>query len=275
MPRRPLVACDLLDPRPEGAAAERPISGAVNIPLTELAGRVHELPARDVVVTVVGPPELAGQAVEWLNANGRRGVVSSEFAYADGLAPAEVGCLWRPNAFLEEMLPQLEPGRALDVACGTGRDAVFAASLGWHVTAVDVLPDALQLGAGLARHCAPAIVPVDWRVADLERGAPPTFEHPFDLIMCFRYLHRPLFELFAQWLCPGGNLICETFTATHRERYGRPAADAHLLQTDELPTLLAGLTIRHCSEGWRESARDWKSTARPVHTSRCWAVKPE
>ena len=52
---------------------------------------------------------------------------------------AEVENLWavRPNRFLVAEAEPLEPGRALDLACGEGQNAVWLASLGWDVTGVD------------------------------------------------------------------------------------------------------------------------------------------
>jgi SAM-dependent methyltransferase len=164
---------------------------------------------------------------------------------------------------LAEVLPQLPPGRALDLACGCGREAVFMAACGWKVTAVDVLPDAMERAADLARRCAPAVSPIDWRQVDLEADLPP-MGGPFDLMVAFRYLHRPLFRRVPEWLRPGGSLVYETFTTTHRERHGRPAADQSVLRPGELPGLLAGLEVRHHSEAWR--GHD--------HTARVWAVKP-
>jgi hypothetical protein len=60
-------------------------------------------------------------------------------------------------------------------------------------------------------------------------------------------------------------VLCETFTATHRERYGKPARAAHVLAPGELPRLLARFEIRHHSEAWRGRA----------HTARAWAVLPQ
>jgi tellurite methyltransferase len=162
------------------------------------------------------------------------------------------------------VLPELRPGRALDLACGSGRDAVFMAACGWSVTGVDVLPDALDRARDLARRCATAIEPIDWRQVDLEQGGePPMPESCFDLIVGFRYLYRPLFAHFAAWLKPGGSVVYETFTTLHRERHGRPASDDHVLQPGELPGLLSGFEIRHFSEAWRGTA----------HTARIWAAR--
>jgi SAM-dependent methyltransferase len=263
MPSIALVEWHLLDPRPAGEAAAQPIADAVNIPLAELPDRTHELPPRGEEVPVIGPRALAEQAVACLTRNGRRAVVQPDFHYSAASDPTRIGRLWRPNPFLAEVLPQLTPGRALDLACGCGREAVFMAACGWNVTAVDVLPDALERGRDLARRCAPALEPIEWRQVDLEANLPALGE-PCDLIVAFRYLHRPLLGHLPGWLRPAGSLVCETFTTTHRERHGRPEADRHVLQPGELPGLLAGLGVRHYSEAWRGSD----------HTARVWAVKP-
>lgn len=263
MPRPALVLCRFLDPRPAAEAAARPIDDAVNIPFGELAGRTHELPPRGEVIPVVGPPALAEQVVSWLVARERRAVARHEFRHVSPSDVLDVGRLWRPNAFLAEVLPQLPPRSALDLACGTGRDAVFLAARGWTVTAADVLPDALERARGLAERCTAAVGPLTWRQMDLEReDSPPTFAERFDLIVGFRYLHRPLFGRLRDWLNPGGSLIWETFTTEHRARYGRPAADAHVLQLNELPRLLTGFRARRYSEAWHGRA----------HTARVWAT---
>jgi len=192
MLRPPLVECRFLDPRPAAEAARAPIVGAVNMPRSELPARTHELPPRDELIRVVGPPEFAEPAVAWLTSAGRRAAVESAFEYAPPADARLVGRLWRPTAFLAEVCARLSPGRALELACGTGRDAVYLAACGWQVLAVDVLPDALERGQMLAQRCAPALAPVEWRQADLERGV---LKLPagFDLVVAVRYLHRPLF----------------------------------------------------------------------------------
>ena len=258
-----LVQRHLLDPLEAEQAAAAPIADAVNIPLSELPGRTHELPPREEVIRVAATPELAERTVSWLTNNGRHAAVQAEFEPAVGSDTSEVGRLWQPNAFLVDVLGHLPPAAALDLACGTGRDAVHMASRGWDVTAVDILPDALERARDLARRCAPAIRPVDWRVVDLEHD-PPAPGQRFDLIVGFRYLHRPLFRRLADWLNPAGSVVYETFTTVHRERYGKPARPSHALEPNELPGLLKGLEIVDHSEGWRGA----------VHTARVWARVP-
>lgn len=69
-----------------------------------------------------------------------------EGRYQSGAHPAGTD----PSPFLAECVTLLRPGRALDVAAGAGRNAVFLAAKGWHVTAVDISATALQKAAALA-----------------------------------------------------------------------------------------------------------------------------
>lgn len=259
-----LVRRRLLDPREAGDAARQPLADAVNIPFSELPSRVHELPPRDQETGVVGPAPLARAVVAWLAANGRRGVVIESFKPLRAADASESGHLWEPNALLREVLPQLPCGAALELACGTGREAIFTSSCGWDVTAVDALPDALARARELAARHAAALRPIHWLERDLEAETP-EFGSRFDLITVFRYLHRPLLPRLRDWLRPGGSVLYETFTTVHRQRYGRPSRDAHVLLPGELPRLLTGLEIREHREGWH----GW------AHTARVWAVLPE
>jgi len=251
-----------LDPREAGEAAAQPVADAVNIPFSELLDRLHELPPRADEVGVVGPAPLADEVVAWLLAVGRRARRVDDWSPAPAAPGSELGRLWEPTAFLAEMLPRLTTGTALDLACGTGRDAIYLASCGWDVTAVDVLPDALERAQRLAARYAPVLEPIRWEQMDLEQ-APPQFDRRFDLIIVFRYLNRPLLGRLHAWLRPGGSVLCETFTTLHRRRHGKPVREAHVLLPGELPGLLAGLEIRHFSEAWRGR----------LHTARAWAVR--
>ena len=59
---------------------------------------------------------------------------------------AATGMVWStgPNQFVERELQELPPGRALDLACGEGRNARWLAKRGWQVTAVDFSPVAIE-----------------------------------------------------------------------------------------------------------------------------------
>ncbi len=265
MPRASLVLRRRLDPRPAGLAAAAPLADSVNIPLEELPARAHELPPRHETVRVAAAPPLADRTLRRLADHGRRGEIDLDRSPAAPSEAASVGRLWRPHAWLEELAPRLGCGRALDLACGVGREAVYLASLGWHVVGVDVLPDALDRARALAARCRAAIEPIEWVVANLvgDAGfAPPG--PPYDLVVGFRFLHRPLLARLTDWLRPGGYLVWETFTTLHRQRHGRPARDADVLNSGELPELVGGLVVQAFGEDWQGEA----------HTARLWARRP-
>ena len=199
-----LVNRRLLDPREAEQAAADPTAGAVNIPFSELPHRVHELPPRERELGIVGPEHLAREVIAWLTSVDRVGLAVEVPTPRDRPSGSEIGYLWRPNAFLCEVLPRLPRGMALELACGTGRDAIFMSSWGWDVTAADVLSDAISRAKEMADRYAPALRPIHWIELDLETGTP-RFERHFDLITVFRYLHRPLFARLREWLRPGGS----------------------------------------------------------------------
>ncbi|GAA2726791.1 class I SAM-dependent methyltransferase [Actinocorallia aurantiaca] len=112
--------------------------------------------------------------------------------------------LWsvEPNRFVAEELAGLAPGRALDLACGEGRNALWLASLGWRVRAVDFSPVAVARAKELDPEGA-----VAWEVADLTAYSFPSAEEDLVLVS---YLHlppaqmRPLLHDAARALAPGG-----------------------------------------------------------------------
>lgn len=107
-----------------------------------------------------------------------------------------------PEPLLFEAVETLPSGRALDLACGPGRNALYLAGLGWQVTAVDRSPAAIavlrQRGAGLG---------IDIRQADLERGEFTIPPESFDLICDTLYLQRDLIPSIRAGLRPGGLFI--------------------------------------------------------------------
>ncbi|WP_448620794.1 class I SAM-dependent methyltransferase [Geodermatophilus sp. URMC 65] len=110
-----------------------------------------------------------------------------------------------PNALVAELLRDLPPGAAVDLAAGEGRHALWLAGLGWRVTAVDF--SATGLARGRSR---PGADRVTWVTADvLEWDTPPG---SLDLVLV-AYLHLPEAETTALlrravgWLRPGGRLL--------------------------------------------------------------------
>jgi SAM-dependent methyltransferase len=148
---------------------------------------------------------------------------------------------------LDALLPRR--GRALDVAGGAGRHALWLARRGLAVTLTDVSDLALSRAAAVARAEGLALetLEVDLEAAPLPAG-------PFDVVLCTYFLHRPLFAAFPAVLSPGGLLVFAHATRTNLERNPRPGP-AHLLDDGELPTLLRGLEVVRYEEGWFDEGR--------------------
>lgn len=138
-----------------------------------------------------------------------------------------------PDPFLMQLqeYSQLWPlhGRALDVACGAGRNAVWLAQKGWAVTACDISMEGLRKTRELARHHG---LRLDLFCQDLD--APPLVVNHFDLIICFFFLDRKLFPLLKAALRPRGLIVCKTYTVDQQQFAGRPRHKMHLLEPQEL-----------------------------------------
>ena len=112
-----------------------------------------------------------------------------------------------PNRFLAAAVADFEPGQALDLAAGQGRNAVWLAERGWSVTAVEWSSVAVDHGQRLAEHRG---VSVDWILADLRQWTPPP--QTFDLVVV-TYLHPSQAERAGLWraaaeaVAAGGHLV--------------------------------------------------------------------
>jgi tellurite methyltransferase len=135
-----------------------------------------------------------------------------------------------PTPLLVEIAEKLKPGRALDLACGTGRNAIWLAEHGWKVTAVDR---------------SPVTIPsVETYVADLEKHEFPIEKAAWDLIAVCYYLQRDLFEPVKRGVRPGGValVIVHMFEPGHEQ-------SRFSLQPGELAQYFEGWEILHYYEG--------------------------
>jgi tellurite methyltransferase len=157
-----------------------------------------------------------------------------------------------PASIVSEWLPLLPLGAALDLACGTGRHALFLAARGQFVNAVDWSGAALDILENRARRAKIHISRAD----DTSGAESPTngirliqanledIKLPdglFSLILCLQYLQRSLFPQMAAALRPGGVLVFETFTRAQLNYSGGPHHPAYLLESGELRTAFPGL----------------------------------
>jgi len=174
-----------------------------------------------------------------------------EERYRTGSFPAGTD----PAPFLCEVLPLLPPGRALDLATGTGRNAVFLAAHGWRVTGIDSSRTALEKAAALGQQHGVAVhsagephressskLPGLWLLeADLERY--PHRAAQLDLVVCFYYLQRSLFPAIQRALRPGGMIVFETYTVEHLAFDKGPRNPEHLLCPGELRDAFSNLEL--------------------------------
>lgn len=137
--------------------------------------------------------------------------------------------------------PRAAGSRALDLACGVGRNALYLADLGYRVDAWDVSDAALtRLRSEIARRAAegsaPTVEPrrVDLDAAELAPGS-------YDLVLDFYFLDRRLFGPLAEALRPGGLLVIETLLDSSTDDVRHAAR--YRLARGELPRAFAGLDV--------------------------------
>jgi SAM-dependent methyltransferase len=154
--------------------------------------------------------------------------------------------LWsaEPNRFVAEEVANLPAGRALDLAAGEGRNAVWLAERGWRVTAVDFSPVGLDKGRRLAAHRG---VEVEWVLADLLSWTPPA--ESVDLVV-LAYLHLGAQALHgvlagaAAALVRGGTLVVVGHDLDNLARgHGGPQDPGVLYTVDTLAAAVRSLEI--------------------------------
>ena len=144
-----------------------------------------------------------------------------------------------PSAILKQNIARVGGKKALDIAAGNGRNALFLANQGYTVDAVDISDAGLRLFAG--RH--PNIQPI---CADLDRFDIPA--HHYDLIVNIKFLNRRLFPYIGEGLVPGGILIFQTFLEAPHPAKDQPGCRDYLLRENELLHAFLSLRILFYSE---------------------------
>ncbi len=141
-----------------------------------------------------------------------------------------------PLPLVVETASEMKPGRALDLACGAGRNALWLAEHGWSVTAVDGAPAAIEL---VRTRASVRGVNVNAQVADLEKGEYAIAPGHWDLVVISYYLQRDLFEPAKRGVVPGGVLAAIVLLGEGR----------FSLRPGELRGYFSGWEILHDREG--------------------------
>lgn len=148
------------------------------------------------------------------------------------------------SAWVERWSHLIRPhGRALDVACGSGRHLRYLAKQGLVVTGIDRSEEALQRASAYGNTV----------LADIENGPWPLNNggqaRQFDAVIVTNYLWRPLFATLENSLAPGGVLIYETFSQGN-ETVGKPSRADFLLRSGELLSAFKSLHVVAYEEGF-------------------------
>ncbi len=138
-----------------------------------------------------------------------------------------------PTAFLKQKMDGLKKGKALVLAMGEGRNAVYLAQNGFDVTGVDISEVAIEKCNELAKERNTTVNAVVVDLTDYDMG-----EEQFDLITKFYYYEPSIFPQVIDALKPGGMFILEQFSIDHlkyREtsRFG-PSNPDYLVKPNEL-----------------------------------------
>jgi len=140
--------------------------------------------------------------------------------HEDRLAPAQ---------FLVNNVEVLSKGLVLDIAMGTGRNAIYLAKMGFEVEGVDISPEAVNAALESAEK---ASVIIKTQVADLEKDFHIRAE-AYDIIICFNYLQRSLIPEMKSGLRHRGMVVYETYIVDQAQ-FGKPKNPDYLLKHNEL-----------------------------------------
>jgi 2-polyprenyl-3-methyl-5-hydroxy-6-metoxy-1,4-benzoquinol methylase len=150
-----------------------------------------------------------------------------------------------PNPFLKKHIHLLPKGKALDIAAGEGRNAVFLAQQGFEVDAVDISEKGLKKAKKLAQEKG---VRINISLIDLDKYPIP--KEQYDIIADFYFLKRRLIPRIKKGLKKGGRVIFETYLLEHRTLgVGGPKQAKYFLKPNELLRLFKDFRILFYREG--------------------------
>lgn len=160
-----------------------------------------------------------------------------------------------PSPFLEEWIDRFPPGRALDLACGAGRNALRLAEAGYRVEGVDISQAAIEMARREGNRRG---LEVTWRVVDLD--AADFTRSSYDVITVIRYVNRRQWPRLIEALAPNGWLLIEHHLQTTAEVDG-PKSLEFRLAPQELLEAFDSLRIVYYEEALEFAQPDRKTYA--------------
>lgn len=141
-----------------------------------------------------------------------------------------------PSTLLVEFMPtllSLQGRKALDIACGNGRNSKFLAENGFFVDSVDISNVALSFFSHLPN--------INAYQEDLDLYRPKS--EAYDVVLNFYFLNRDLFPSILQSLKPKGNFLLETFIKEPNGENSSNIIDEKILNDGELESIFQGFEI--------------------------------
>jgi len=155
-----------------------------------------------------------------------------------------------PVTLVEDWLPEIPIGKALDVACGAGRNALFLAQAGFRVDAIDISP----LGLDKAQHSAAQQgLEINWIEHDFDRSV--DFDTDYDLILVMWYVNLALITRVCDCLAPGGYILCQEHLVTNEDVIGPTSTDYRVVP-GALRAAVSGLELLFYDESIETSPAD-------------------
>lgn len=195
-------------------------TGATTVPGVWVAGNVADIRATVIASAAAGLGAAAAINADLIAAESQAALdeyrhklatMFDEAAWEERYQAKPTIWSGNPNPQLVTEVSKLTPGRALDVGCGEGADAVWLAKQGWQVTALDIATTALERVAAHAAAEGPDVSDrITWKHTDLKDGKP--IDGTYDLVSA-QFMHLPsalrqeVFARLAAAVAPGGTLL--------------------------------------------------------------------
>jgi cyclopropane fatty-acyl-phospholipid synthase-like methyltransferase len=157
-----------------------------------------------------------------------------------------------------------DPGRAVDIGCGTGTNVITLAKSGWRVTGVDFAPRAIALAK---RKLAAANVQADLKIADVTKldGISGPFDLAFDL-GCFHSipsaLHAKYLDQLERLLAPNGSYLLYAFVKPEPAPSGTGLVEADI---DQISARLTPVSRRNGTDTVRGRSSAWFLFRKPAN----------